>query len=395
MPAADGATILHADLDAFYASVAQRDDPSLRGKAVIVGGGVVLAASYPAKACGVKTAMGGREARRLCPHAVVVDADMEAYSQASKDVFAIFDDTTPLVEGLSIDEAFLDVSGLWRIDGSPVEIAARLRQRVADEVGLPLSVGVASTKFLAKVASGVSKPDGLLEVEPGAELDFLHPLAVRSLWGVGAITEEKLAQRGVHTVGQVATMTPETLRSWLGRGVGNHLYALAHNLDPRQVVTGKRRGTVGSQRSTRIRSKAEAEEVLLDIADRVTARLRKGHRVGRTVVLRLRYDDFAAATRSHTMAQATSSTAPILDAAKSLLDNVWPVARERGLTRLGMAVANLSRDDAVQLALPLDPQKNPALDEASDAIRDKFGKKSIRRAALLGHSTMEVPIFGE
>src|SRR3954468_12637169 len=200
------ATTLHADLDAFFASVEQRDDPRLRGRPVIVGGGVVLAASYEAKARGVQTAMGGREARRLCPDAVVVPARMSAYSEASKAVFAVFRDTAPLVEGLSIDEAFLDVRGMERIAGTPREIAVRLRARVLAEVGLPITVGVARTKFLAKVASGVAKPDGLLVVPPDGELRFLHPLPVERLWGVGPKTTEKLHQRGLTTVGQVARL---------------------------------------------------------------------------------------------------------------------------------------------------------------------------------------------
>src|SRR5438067_4795824 len=197
------ATILHADVDAFYASVEQRDDPRLRGRPVIVGAGVVLAASYEAKAFGVRTAMGGRQARRQCPHAVVVEPRMSAYSDASKAVFRVFGDTTPLVEPLSIDEAFLDVGGLRRVSGTPVEIARRLRREVAEQVGLRITVGVARTKFLAKVASGVAKPDGLLLVPPDRELEFLHPLPVEKLWGVGRITADKLHERGLDTVGQV------------------------------------------------------------------------------------------------------------------------------------------------------------------------------------------------
>jgi nucleotidyltransferase/DNA polymerase involved in DNA repair len=211
------ANILHADLDAFYASVEQRDDPRLRGRPVIVGGGVVLAASYEAKAYGVRTAMGGGTARRLCPQAIVVPPRMSAYSEASKAVFAVFRDTTPLVEGLSIDEAFLDVRGLRRISGTPREIAVRLRRRVLEQIGLPITVGVARTKFLAKVASGVAKPDGLLVVPPDGELAFLHPLPVERLWGVGPVTAEKLRLRGIRTVGQVAQLAESTLVSLLGR----------------------------------------------------------------------------------------------------------------------------------------------------------------------------------
>src|SRR5918999_407983 len=243
------ASILHADLDAFYASVEQRDDPRLRGRPVIVGGGVVLAASYEAKACGVATAMGGRQALALCPHAIVVPPRMSAYSAASKAVFEVFRDTTPLVEGLSIDEAFLDVGGLRRISGPPMDVAARLRRDVREQVGLPITVGVARTKFLAKVASGVAKPDGLLVVPPHAELAFLHPLPVERLWGVGRVTADKLHDLGITTVGQVARLPEKTLVSILGRASGRHLHALAHNRDPRPVEGGRRRRAVGAQRA--------------------------------------------------------------------------------------------------------------------------------------------------
>ena len=241
------ATILHADLDAFFASVEQRDDPRLRGRPVIVGMGVVLSASYEARAYGVRTAMGGRQARRLCPHALVVRPRMSAYSEASKAVFEVFDDTTPLVEGLSIDEAFLDVRGLEHISGEPTEIAVQLRSDVGEHVGLPITVGVARTKFLAKVASGVAKPDGLLVVPPERELAFLHPLPVERLWGVGPATAGKLHGRGIRTVGEVAQIAEEVLVSMLGRASGRHLYALAHNRDPRPVQVGRRRGSIGSQ----------------------------------------------------------------------------------------------------------------------------------------------------
>ena len=239
-------TILHADLDAFYASVEQRDDPRLRGRPVIVGGGVVLAASYEAKARGVRTTMGGRQARRLCPDAVVVGPRMSAYSEASKAVYRVFEDLSPLVEGLSIDEAFLDVRGLEHIWGTRVEIAARLRRRIREEVGLPITVGVARTKFLAKVASGVAKPDGLLVVPSDGELGFLHPLPVERLWGVGRVTAGKLRSWGVTTVGEVAALGESVLVSMLGRAAGRHLHALAHNRDPRPVRPG-----AGAARSVR------------------------------------------------------------------------------------------------------------------------------------------------
>src|SRR5438552_8403033 len=234
----DEATILHADVDSFYASVEQRDDAALRGRPVIVGAGVVLAASYEAKAFGVRTAMGGRQARRLCPGAVVVPPRMSAYAEASKAAFRVFDDSSPLVEGLSIDEAFLDVRGLERISGTPTEIAARLRREVRERVGLPITVGVARTKFLAKVASGVAKPDGLLVVPPDRELSFLHPLPVERLWGVGKVTSKKLRDLGINTVAEVARLPESTLVSIVGRASGRHLHALAHNRDPRRVRPG-------------------------------------------------------------------------------------------------------------------------------------------------------------
>src|SRR6186713_1960492 len=288
-----GATILHADVDSFFASVEQRDDPTLRGRPVIVGAGVVLAASYEAKAYGVRTAMGGRQARRLCPQAVVVSPRMSAYSEASKAMFRVFEDATPLVEGLSIDEAFLDVRGMQRLVGTPTEMAVRLRRDVREQVGLPITVGVARTKFLAKVASGVAKPDGLLLVPPDRELAFLHPLPVERLWGVGPVTARKLHERGILSVGQVAQLPEAALVSILGRAAGRHLHALAHNLDPRPVQVGRRRGSIGSQRALgrTPRSHDELDAVLVALVDRVTRRLRAADRIGRTVVLRLRFDD--------------------------------------------------------------------------------------------------------
>jgi len=380
------ATILHADLDSFFASVEQRDDPRLRGRPVIVGGGVVLAASYEAKAFGVQGAMGGSEARRLCPEAVVVPPRMSAYSEASKAVFEVFEDTSPVVEGLSIDEAFLDVRGMRRIAGSPAEIAARLRRRVREEVGLPITVGVARTKFLAKVASGVAKPDGLLVVPPDAELEFLHPLPIEALWGVGPVTGRKLRERGIETVRQVAELSEERLVGMLGRASGRQLHALSHNRDPRRVRTGRRRGSIGGQRALgrRRRSPAELDTVLVGLIDRVTRRLRRGRRLCRTVVIRMRFDDFSRATRSHTMTEATSETPAILGAARELLAAALPLIEREGLTLLGVALSNLADEGAVQLALPFDPRHEAALDGAVDDVRDRFGSAAITRAVLLG-----------
>jgi DNA polymerase-4 len=387
------ATILHADLDSFYASVEQRDDPRLRGRPVIVGGGVVLAASYEAKAFGIRTPMGARTARSLCPWAIVVQPRFSEYVAASKAVFEVFDDTTPLVEGLSIDEAFLEVGGLAKVSGTPVEIAARLRRQVLDKVGLPITVGVARTKFLAKVASAVAKPDGLLVVPPDRELAFLHPLPVERIWGVGAVTARKLHERGITTVRDVARLEESVLVAMLGRASGRHLHALAHNFDPRPVQIGRRRGSIGSQHALRSsresRSFAVVDAALVALVDRVTRRMRSAHRIGRTVVLRLRYDDFSRATRSHTLPQPTAHTETILATARELLAGAMPKIAHDGLTLVGVAVANLDNDDVVQLALPFDHQSGSALDTALDDVRDKFGSASVTRAVLLGKSAGE------
>jgi DNA polymerase-4 len=389
-------TILHADVDAFYASVEQRDDPRLRGRPVIVGGGVVLAASYEAKAHGVRTAMGGRQARRLCPHAIVVPPRMSAYSEASKAMFRVFEDATPLVEGLSIDEAFLDVRGLERISGTPTEIAVRLRRDVREHVGLPITVGVARTKFLAKVASGVAKPDGLLVVPTDRELAFLHPLPVEALWGVGQVTAGKLRSFGITTVGQVARMDEGVLVGLIGRAAGRHLHALAHNRDPRPVHPGRRRGSIGSQRALgrRRRSPEELDTVVIGLVDRITRRMRAAGRVGRTVVLRLRFGDFSRATRSYTLPQATAHTETILATARGLLAAAMPTLERRGVTLVGVSVANLQNDDAIQLVLPFDRQGGMALDIALDEIRRRFGSDAVTRAVLLGRPQgLTVPLL--
>ncbi len=387
MFALEEAAVLHADLDAFYASVEQRDDRRLRGRPVIVGGGVVLAASYEAKAYGVRTAMSGGRARRLCPHAVVVPPRMSVYSEASKAVYRVFEDTTPAVEGLSIDEAFLDVRGMERLSGSPPEIAARLSRDVLEHVGLPITVGVARTKFLAKVASGVAKPDGLLVVPPQGELEFLHPLPVERLWGVGPVTSEKLRRLGITTVREVAELDEGALIAILGRGSGRHLHALAHNRDPRRVQVGRRRRSMGSQRALGRRSgrtPAELDATLLAIADRLCRRLRAARRVCRTVTLRLRFDDFSRVTRSYTFRESTAHTQVILGVARDLLDAAMPMIRQRGVTLVGITLSNLDDDSAIQLVLPFGRRSSIALDRALDVVRDRFGTDAVTRAVLLG-----------
>jgi DNA polymerase-4 len=390
------ATILHADVDAFYASVEQRDDPRLRGRPVIVGSWVVLAASYEAKAYGVRTAMGGTQARRLCPQAAVVEPRMSAYADASKAMFEVFEQTTPLVEGLSIDEAFLDVGGLRRISGPPTEIAVRLRREVRERVGLPISVGVARTKFLAKVASGVAKPDGLLVVPPSDELAFLHPLPVERLWGVGLVTANKLRRYGIADVGQVARLGETALVSILGRASGRHLHALAHNRDPRPVQVGRRRRSIGSQRALgrTPRSPDALDAIVLALVDRLARRLRAARRVCRTVVLRLRFDDFSRATRSHTLPEATAQTQTILATARGLLAAATPLIQRQGLTLVGVSLANLHDDGAIQLALPFHRQRAAALDATLDDLRDRFGTAAVTRAVLLGRDQgLSVPLL--
>jgi DNA polymerase-4 len=389
-------SILHADLDSFFASVEQRDEPRLQGKPVIVGPGVVLAASYEAKAFGVRTAMGQRRARQLCPQAIVVPARFKAYSEASKAVFRVFEDTAPVVEALSIDEAFLDVRGMERSVGSPLEIAHTLRHRVRDEVGLPITVGVARTKFLAKVASGVAKPDGLLLVAPRDELAFLRPLEIERLWGVGPVTSRKLRAVGISTVGEVARMDEGQLIALVGRAQGRQLHALAHNRDPRRVEIRRRRGSIGSQRARGRRpwTPDDLDADLIALVDRVTRRLRKASRVGRTVVLRLRFDDFTRATRSHTLLQSTSSTEAVLHTARGLLREAMPMLEHRGVTLVGISVANL--DDALprQLALQLEARNSVDLDEAIDSVRERFGSQAITRGVLVGRGErIEMPLL--
>jgi DNA polymerase-4 len=390
------ATILHADLDAFYASVEQRDDPRLKGKPVIVGGGVVLAASYEAKACGVRTAMGGHVARRLCPDAIVVPPRMSAYSAASRAVFEVFRDTSPAVEALSIDEAFIDARGLERIAGTPEEIARRLRREVLERVGLPITVGVARTKFLAKVASGVAKPDGLLVVPPDRELAFLHALEVERLWGVGPKTEEKLRARGLTTVGEVARLPESALVEIVGRASGRHLHALAHNRDPRRVRPRVRRRSMGAQRALgrRRRSREDLDAMLLALTDRLARRLRGAERVCRTVTLRLRFDDYSRVTRSHTLLAATDETHSLIAAVRDLHEQAAPLIAARGLTLIGITLSKLESRDSPQLVLPVEGARAGAIDNTVDLVRDRFGSEAITRGSLLGRDPgIEVPLL--
>jgi DNA polymerase IV len=298
----------------------------------------------------------------------------------------VFDDTTPLVEGLSIDEAFLDVRGVRRLVGTPTEVAVRLRREVRERVGLPITVGIARTKFLAKVASGVAKPDGLLVVPPDGELAFLHPLPVERLWGVGPATATKLHELGITTVGEVAELAEGALVALLGRATGRKLHALAHNRDPRPVQAHRRRRSMGAQRALgrSPRSLENLDVALVGLVDRVTGRMRVAGRVGRTVVLRLRFDDFSRATRSHTLPYATASTQAILTTVRELLTIAAPMIDRRGITLVGVAVSNLADGRAVQLTLPLAAHSSEALDAAVDEVRQRFGSRAVTRAVLLG-----------
>lgn len=399
-----GADILHVDLDAFYASVEQLLNPALKGRPIAVGGGVVLAASYEAKAFGVQSGMAGGKARRLCPDLVFVGGSFKDYVRFSDEVFAICNDVTPHVERISIDEAFLDVSGSRHLFGPPGVIAGLIRRRVADEVGLPISAGVARTKFLAKVASQVAKPDGLVVVDPDHELDFLHPLPVRLMWGVGPVIGAELASLGVETIGDLAAMPARTLQARLGRGTGRHLLALAWNQDPRSVRPPGRSGSVGAQ-SALGRSggdPAVRAESLLHLSDRIGSRLRKKARAGRTVTVRVRFDDMKSITRSHTLGHPVDSTPAIHRVATMLLADALDAAEGRSVTLVGISVSNLRSDPDVQMELPLDggDVRRPGsldgdlrrrLDEQVDSVRERFGRDAVGSASVVLSGRRSVP----
>ncbi len=395
----DAATILHADLDAFYAAVAVRDDPSLRGLPVAVGGGVILAATYEARRFGVRSAMNGAEARRRCPGLRIVPARFEEYVTSSKQVMEIFGRYTPLVEAISIDEAFLDVAGSVALFGSPADMARSLRQEVRDEVGLPISVGVASTKHLAKIASRVAKPDGLVVVPPGREIEFLHPLPVTYLWGVGPVGEGRLAQYGITTIGELAQLRPETLESWLGHHWGPHLWRLANNIDSRPVERHKGTGSVGAQSAGRATDVEVRHQRLLSLAERIGTRLRRKQRAGRRITVRVRFDDMSAVTRAVTLPGPIAETTAIHHQATALADAlVAERGNGRGVTLVGISVSMLQRSPHIQMELALEDLEEEAvtragsidnlrhhdLDAAVDEARNRFGRDAVRRATTLG-----------
>jgi len=383
-------TILHADLDAFYASVEQLLDPRLRGRPVLVGGGVVLAASYEARAYGIRAPMPAREARRLCPEAVVVDGHFERYLEFSSQVMAVLEDSTPVIEQISIDEAFLDVRGSTHLLGAPSTIGRQIRERVRKEVGLPLSIGIASTKFLAKVASARAKPDGLVLVARGTELDFLHPLPVEAMWGVGRVTSASLHRFGICTIGDLASVPARALAASIGGGAAWSLHALAWNRDPRAVHGGRRAGSVGSQQALG-RGLTDPEQlsvVVLGLADRVGRRLRKKGRSGTTISLRVRYPGPRVVSRSHTLPAPTSSTAALAELGAVLLGRAIEGQIEP-VTLVGLSVSNLRTDEFLQLELDVDhgdvlragsglDLKRRALDASVDVVRERFGRDLLK-----------------
>lgn len=389
------APILHCDLDAFYASVEQLLNPSLRGKPVLVGGGVVVAASYEARAYGVSAPMNVRAALARCPDAIVVPGSFREYADYSERVMAILSDFSPIIEQISIDEAFVDVSGTTHLLGAPGEIGRAIRQRVRAETGLPISVGVASSKFLAKVASARAKPDGMLFVDPENEIEWLHELPVRVIWGVGPVTEGRLAELGIGTVGELAHTPVETLGRWLGKSSGRHLHQLAWNRDPRSVETTRKAKSIGAQ-SALGRGLTDTEElsaVLLHLADRVSSRMRKKSKVGRTFTLRVRFDDMTSATRATTFDTPLNSTAALHHAAMSLLDDARR-DHDGPLTLVGLSMSKLSTEGAVQLELGLDDgdivhsgskaaQHQADIDRQIDIARARFGAGAVGRASDL------------
>jgi DNA polymerase-4 len=382
--AAQQAMILHADMDAFYASVEQRDNPALAGRPVLVGGGVIMAASYEAKARGVSTPVNRREAMAICPDAVVIEPRGEAYAAASRKVMEILARFSPTVEKISVDEAFLDGAGMEHIHGSPREIAEKIRAAVREEAGLAITIGVARTKFLAKIASGAAKPDGLLVVEPGGESAFLHPLPIEVVWGIGKVTAEKLHRRGIRKVGELAAYDVEALEQLLGASTGRRLHALANNRDPRSITPRERRKSFGAQRALKSQRRSEAELVAIlgELIDRVLPRLRRAGRSARTLTLIVRFADQSRVTRSQTLPKASNGSDEFFAAAKQQLAALYGQIERQGITLLGVTLAGL--EDGAQLELSFDAANRSELDEAVDAVNERFGKDAIRRGALIG-----------
>jgi DNA polymerase IV len=391
------ATILHVDLDAFFAAVEQLDDPSLRGKPVVVGGlgnrGVVSTASYEARAFGVRSAMPMARARKSCPQATFLSPRMARYVDKSHEVMAVLASVSPLVEQLSIDEAFVDVAGARRMLGGPAEIAATIRRRVLDEAGLCLSVGVASTKFLAKLSSDLAKPDGVLVIEAGTERAFLAPLPVSRLWGVGPATMTKLERMGLRTIGDVAALDDQALVRSLGQSLGRHLHALARNDDPRSVVPERDAKSIGAEETfgQDLHSVTQCERELVRLADRACARLRSAQLVARTVNVKIRFGDFETRTRARTLTEATNVSTVVLDVARALLTEF---DFGRGVRLLGVSLSQLGGAAEVQTTFDLTgeeqseerdrTERRAAVERAVDEVRDRFGSRAVGPATLVG-----------
>ncbi|MGO4834036.1 DNA polymerase IV [Rhizobiaceae sp. 2RAB30] len=400
------ATILHADLDAFYASVEQLLDPSLRGKPVAVGGGVVLAASYEAKAFGVRGGMPGRRARELCPQLIFVGGHFKEYQRLGDAAIAVLDDFTPLVERISIDEAFADVAGCTHLFGPPAEIATTIRRRVREELGLPISIGVARTKHLAKIASQVAKPDGLVVVDPSTELAFLHDLPVELMWGVGPVTRAKLAEAGVSTIGELARTPGRSLERLLGPAAGEKLSALAWNRDAREIRTHQRARSAGAQSALGMKPAQERifRPVLRHLADRVCSRLRAKDRPGRTVTVRVRFADLHSVTRSITLDAPISATGILAEVAEELVRSALADhPQEKTISLLAISVSHLEMESGLQLDLPLgldDERRRPGsrkgaarwvADRAIDKIRDRFGWEAVGYGSVTLENSRSVP----
>jgi DNA polymerase-4 len=391
------ATILHADLDAFYASVEQLLDPSLRGKPIAVGGGVVLAASYEAKAFGVRGGMPGRRARELCPELLFVGGHFKEYQRLGDAAIAILGDFTPLVERISIDEAFADVAGCTHLFGPPAEIAREIRRRVRDQLGLPISVGVARTKHLAKVASQVAKPDGLVVVDPATELAFLHDLPVELMWGVGPVARARLAEVGILTIGQLAATSPRSVARLLGKAAGDKLTALAWNRDPRAIATHRRAHSAGAQSALGRKPVDDlvVRPTLRHLADRVASRMRAKSRAGRTVTVRVRFADLRSVTRSATLPAPIAATAILGEVAEDLVRGALrDHPEENTISLLAISVSQLETEACLQIEFPLgldDEKRRPgakrgrsrlSADRAMDAIRDRFGWEAVGYASV-------------
>lgn len=395
MSVVDGASILHADLDAFYASVEVRDDPRLKAKPVAVGGGVVLAATYEARRHGVTAGISTGRARALCPGLVSVPARFSAYVEASRNVMSILEDFTPEIEPISIDEAFLEVAGSVHLLGTPPQLAEEIRRRVRSEVGLPISVGVASTKHLAKIASQVAKPDGLVVVPAGAEEEFLHPLPVRLLWGVGPVGESRLARYGIHTVGDLAAMNEHAISGWMGPHWGRHLWDLAHNVDPRRVDTRHTRKSIGAQSAGDATDAESRHTRLLALADRVAGRLRRAGKGARRTTTSIRLADMTRHSRTVSLLAPTAETILIYRTAAATADALVSLhAGTQRVTLVSVSASALVDRPHLQLQFPLggaDPlspgtpsgRRQQRLDQAVDRVRDRFGRDAVRHAAIL------------